>query len=71
MIRDATTADFAALLALNEGYLEAMIQKLLVTAFFVLIAISPGKADCQIADAGLEEAVLRNPRLRGPANRMQ
>lgn len=25
-------------------------------------------ADCQIADAGLEEAVLRNPRLRGPAN---
>ncbi len=27
------------------------------------------KADCQIGDAKLEEAVLQNPRLRGPANR--
>ena len=26
------------------------------------------KADCEIADAKLEEAILQNPRLRGPAN---
>jgi sporulation protein YlmC with PRC-barrel domain len=26
-------------------------------------------ADCQIGDAKLEEAILQNPRLRGPANR--
>jgi hypothetical protein len=27
------------------------------------------QADCQISDAKLEEAVLQNPRLRGPSNR--
>src|SRR4249920_1913441 len=32
------------------------------------MSIAQCKADCQIADAGLEEAVLQNPRLRGPAN---
>jgi hypothetical protein len=25
-------------------------------------------ADCQIGDAKLEEAILKNPKLRGPAN---
>lgn len=47
---------------------KLVILKLTVVAFLSLTAIASGKADCQIADAGLEEAVLRNPRLRGPAN---
>jgi hypothetical protein len=31
--------------------------------------ITSAAADCQIADAKLEEAIQRNPNLRGPANR--
>lgn len=45
-----------------------LIQKWVVAALLSLTVIVSAKADCQIADAGLEEAVLRNPRLRGPAN---
>lgn len=43
----------------------------LVLAATLLIgfANTGARADCQIGDAKLEEAVLQNPRLRGPANR--
>jgi sporulation protein YlmC with PRC-barrel domain len=33
------------------------------------LGVTGAQADCQIGDAKLEEAVLQNPRLRGPANR--
>jgi hypothetical protein len=45
-----------------------VILKLSIVAFLTVAAIAQCRADCQIADAGLEEAVLENPRLRGPAN---
>lgn len=45
-----------------------MIYRMAFAAFFVAASIAQCKADCQIADAGLEEAVLQNPKLRGPAN---
>ena len=33
------------------------------------LSITPALADCQIADAKLEEAILQKPELRGRANR--
>src|SRR5215212_9453578 len=33
------------------------------------LGITPAMADCQIADAKLEEAILQKPELRGRANR--
>ena len=45
-----------------------MILKLIIAIFFSTAAIAQCRAACQIADAGLEEAVLNNPHLRGPAN---
>lgn len=38
-------------------------------ALLASLSIAEARADCQIADAKLEEAILQNPRLRGPANR--
>src|SRR3954449_10934645 len=38
-------------------------------ALLASLSITEARADCQIADAKLEEAILQNPRLRGPANR--
>src|SRR5438045_462066 len=32
------------------------------------VGVVEAKADCEIADAKLEEAIAQNPRLRGPAN---
>jgi hypothetical protein len=46
-----------------------MILKVAFAIFISALAIMPCRADCQIADARLEEAILQNPRLRGPANR--
>lgn len=45
-----------------------MICKLAFVVFLSAVSITQCNADCQIADAGLEEAVLHSPRLRGPAN---
>ena len=42
---------------------------LLALTFFGAFGFSGAAADCQIADAKLEEAILQNPGLRGPANR--
>ena len=42
----------------------------LAAAFLLtVISVSDSLADCQIADAKLEEAILQKPDLRGPANR--
>jgi hypothetical protein len=45
-----------------------LIVKIAFAAFLSAASIAQCHADCQIADAGLEEAILQNPRLRGPAN---
>ena len=40
-----------------------------VAIFLVLLGAPLARADCQLADAKLEEAILQKPQLRGPANR--
>ena len=45
------------------------MQCLLTSALLVALGATAARADCQIADAKLEEAILKNPQLRGPANR--
>jgi hypothetical protein len=44
-------------------------RPLLMAAMLAILATTPALADCQIADAKLEEAILQKPELRGPANR--
>src|SRR3982751_633157 len=41
----------------------------LTVALLSALGVTQAMADCQIADAKLEEAILQNPGLRGPANR--
>src|SRR3954467_8698970 len=41
----------------------------LTVALLSGIGLTQAMADCQIADAKLEEAILQKPELRGPANR--
>lgn len=44
--------------------------KILFTATFIMaVGVTGATAECQIADAKLEEAILNHPQLRGPANR--
>jgi hypothetical protein len=42
---------------------------LLTAALLSALGVTRAMADCQIADAKLEEAILQKPELRGPANR--
>ena len=42
---------------------------LLTIALLSAVGVTRAMADCQIADAKLEEAILQKPELRGPANR--
>ena len=42
---------------------------LLTVALLSAPGVTRAMADCQIADAKLEEAILQKPELRGPANR--
>jgi len=42
---------------------------LLTVALLSAVGVTRAMADCQIADAKLEEAILQKPELRGPANR--
>ena len=42
---------------------------LFTVALLSTIGVTQAMADCQIADAKLEEAILQKPELRGPANR--
>jgi hypothetical protein len=44
-------------------------RTLLAAALLSAIGVTAAAAECQIADAKLEEAILDNPQLRGPANR--
>src|SRR4051794_2662544 len=44
------------------------VKAILMAAVVVTVAFTGAKAECEIADAKLEEAISQNPRLRGPAN---
>nr|WP_316184514.1 MULTISPECIES: PRC-barrel domain-containing protein [unclassified Bradyrhizobium] len=44
------------------------LQALIVTIFLATIGATSAEAECEIADAKLEEAIQQNPKLRGPAN---
>jgi len=46
-----------------------LITILLAVTLFGALGVTQVHADCQIADAKLEEAILNKPELRGPANR--
>lgn len=37
-------------------------------ALLIALGVTQAMAECQIADAKLEEAILKNPKLRGPTN---
>jgi hypothetical protein len=41
---------------------------LVIIALIGALDITKARAECEIADAKLEEAIQQNPRLRGPAN---
>jgi hypothetical protein len=45
------------------------IRTVLIAAFVTACSVPAAMAECQIADAKLEEAILNKPELRGPANR--
>jgi hypothetical protein len=45
------------------------VTLLVSCALLSVLSITPAMADCQIADAKLEEAILQKPELRGRANR--
>lgn len=44
-------------------------RTLLAVALLNTLGLAPARAECQIADAKLEEAILHNPQLRGAKNR--
>src|SRR3954470_14553249 len=44
------------------------IRTLFMAALIVAGGVTQALAECQIADARLEEAIQQNPRFRGPAN---
>src|SRR4051812_29557183 len=59
--------------ATAEPYKIGPIMKfariLLTVALFNALNVTQAMADCQIADAKLEEAILQKPELRGPTHR--
>jgi len=44
------------------------VKAIVMAALIGTVGIMEVRAECEIADAKLEEAILHNPRLRGPAN---
>src|SRR5215212_11794665 len=44
-------------------------RSLAIATVLLTVGGSSALADCQIADAKLEEAILKKPELRGPTNR--
>jgi sporulation protein YlmC with PRC-barrel domain len=46
----------------------ARLRALVMAALMGTLGVTEAKAECEIADAKLEEAIQQNPRLRGPAN---
>jgi PRC-barrel domain protein len=55
----------------NETKEHRMKSARMLIAFTLLsvLGIAEASAECQIADAKLEEAILKSPKLRGPDNR--
>jgi sporulation protein YlmC with PRC-barrel domain len=51
------------------GVAEMTRVRIVVATFFLVLATDLAKAECQIADAKLEEAILNKPQLRGVKNR--
>jgi len=45
-----------------------IVTTLIVAALIGAVGATQALAECEIADARLEEAIQKNPRLRGPAN---
>ena len=43
-------------------------RTVILCTFLTVFGITAARAECEIADAKLEEAVQHNPRFRGPAN---
>ena len=43
-------------------------KAILAAAIMAIVSVTGARAECQIADAKLEEAIQQNPRFRGPAN---
>lgn len=43
-------------------------KRLLAVLLFGMVGATPALAECQIADAKLEEAILQKPELRGLSN---
>ena len=44
------------------------VKAIVWAAIIATLGLTGAKAECEIADAKLEEAISQNPRLRGPAN---
>src|SRR3954470_12234604 len=55
--------------AVAAGKQMKSVSVLLGAALLSTIGLSMAAAECQIADAKLEEAISTNPRLHGPVNR--
>jgi PRC-barrel domain protein len=67
---DRTSPPFRTMPASSQIGLEMMPARLfLALALLSPLAVSSAKADCQISDAKLEEAILQKPGLRGPDKR--
>jgi PRC-barrel domain len=49
--------------------MRKVIRLLIPVVFFSVLGANAALAECQIGDAKLEEAILQNPKFRGPANR--
>ena len=52
----------------SEGKMKPAGVLLLAVVLLGTVGVTGAMAECQIADAKLEEAILNNPDLRGPAN---
>ncbi len=46
-----------------------IVSTLLAVSLLTLLGATTARAECQIGDAKLEEAIAQKPQLRGPANR--
>jgi hypothetical protein len=46
-----------------------LARNIIAAALLIILGPAAAMAQCQIADAKLEEAILHNPQLRGPGNR--
>jgi hypothetical protein len=54
--------------SLNSERNMVRSKAILLAVFMGAVGFTAAHAECEIADAKLEEAIQKNPRLRGPAN---